>query len=95
MFLPDYEFALFHWKLAENSYKEQLSYGLQYIENKGIHTITAYATVISIKDCYKLRDNLNNNYTYYFQDIPSKQEYDKHIKIFLSQIKLKQIDMDF
>lgn len=95
MFLPDYSFVLFHWKSAENAYEEQLSYGLQYIENKGIHTITAYATTITIKDCYKLRDNLNHRYTYYFPYIPSKQEYDKHIKIFLSQIKLKQIDMDF
>ena len=95
MTFPDYNFVLFHWKSTENAYTEQLSYGLQYIENKGIHTITAYATTITEKDCYKLRDNLNNRYTYYFPYIPSKEEYEQHIKNFLYQIKLRNIQNDF
>ena len=95
MTFPDYEFVCFHWHTAETFYNKQLSYGLQYIENKGIHTITAYATTITEKDCYKLRDNLNHRYTYYFPYIPSKKEYDKHIKNFLLQIKLRNLENDF
>jgi hypothetical protein len=91
MTLPNYDFVFFHWKTTENVYKEDLSYGLQYIEN----TITAYATTITEKDCYKLRDNLNNRYTYYFPHIPSKEEYEKCLKDFLLQIKLRNIQNDF
>lgn len=86
MTLPSYELVCFHWRYAETAYTDKLSYGLQYIENKGIHTITALSSNISQKDCYKLRDN-----TYYFPYIPSKEEYEQHIKNFLLQIKLKRI----